>query len=62
MSKASLVRKIMKALKKLPKAKLAKLCFELEKQLPNPLPLVPDEIRENGLEVLLAELEVVQKK
>ena len=33
MSKASLVRKIMKALKKLPKAKLAKLCFELEKQM-----------------------------
>tara|TARA_R110002020_G_scaffold277568_2_gene493029 strand:- start:461 stop:847 length:387 start_codon:yes stop_codon:yes gene_type:complete len=32
MSKASLVRKIMKALKKLPKAKLAKLCYELEKR------------------------------
>jgi len=33
MSKASLVRKIMKALKKLPKAKLAKLCYELEKSM-----------------------------
>ena len=31
MSKASLVRKIMKALKKLPKAKLALICYELEK-------------------------------
>ena len=31
MTKASLVRKIMKALKKLPKTKLAKLCYELEK-------------------------------
>ena len=32
MTKASLVRKIMKALKKLPKMKLAKLCYELEKK------------------------------
>ena len=32
MTKASLVRKIMKALKKLPKTKLAKLCYELEKR------------------------------
>ena len=32
MTKASLVRKIMKALKKLPKTKLAKLCYELEKK------------------------------
>lgn len=32
MSKASLVRKIMKSLKKMPKMKLAKLCYELEKR------------------------------
>jgi len=32
MTKASLVRKIIKALKKLPKTKLAKLCYELEKK------------------------------
>ena len=32
MTKASLVRKIMKALKKLPKTKLVKLCYELEKR------------------------------
>ena len=32
MTKASLVRKIMKALKKMPKTKLAKLCYELEKK------------------------------
>ena len=32
MTKASLVRKIMKALKKLPKMKLAKICYELEKK------------------------------
>ena len=32
MTKASLVRKIMKALKKLPKTKLVKLCYELEKK------------------------------
>ena len=32
MTKASLVRKIMKALKKLPKTKLIKLCYELEKK------------------------------
>jgi len=31
MTKASLVRKIMKALKKMPKTKLAKLCYDLEK-------------------------------
>lgn len=37
-------------------------CNELEKKLPNPLPLISDEIRENGLEVLLAELEALQKK
>ena len=32
MTKVSLVRKIMKALKKLPKTKLIKLCYELEKR------------------------------
>ena len=32
MTKAALVRKIMKALKKLPKTKLVKLCYELEKR------------------------------
>ena len=32
MTKASLVRKIMKALKKMPKTKLVKLCYELEKR------------------------------
>jgi len=32
MTKAQLVRKIMKALKKLPKRKLVKLCYELEKR------------------------------
>ena len=31
MTKASLVRKIMKALKKLPKTRLAKICYQLEK-------------------------------
>ena len=32
MTKASLVRKIMKALKKMPKTKLVKLCYQLEKK------------------------------
>tara|TARA_R110002012_G_scaffold200698_1_gene369728 strand:+ start:477 stop:869 length:393 start_codon:yes stop_codon:yes gene_type:complete len=32
MTKVSLVKKIMKALKKMPKTKLAKLCYELEKR------------------------------
>ena len=32
MTKASLVRKIMKALKKMPKTKLVQLCYELEKR------------------------------
>ncbi len=32
MTKASLVRKIMKALKKMPKTKLARLCYQLEKK------------------------------
>ena len=32
MTKASLVRKIIKALKKMPKMKLAKLCYQLEKK------------------------------
>jgi hypothetical protein len=31
MTQAKLLRKIMKALKKLPKMKLAKLCYDLEK-------------------------------
>ena len=31
MTKASLIRKIMKALKKLPKTRLAKICYQLEK-------------------------------
>ncbi len=37
-------------------------CNELEKKLPNPLPEISNEIRENGLNVLLSHLEVVQKK
>ena len=32
MTKSSLMRKIMKSLKKMPKMKLAKLCYELEKR------------------------------
>ncbi len=37
-------------------------CDELENKLPNPLPFISDEIRENGLAVLLSDLEVLQKK
>ena len=37
-------------------------CNELEKKLPKPLPEISDEIRENGLIVLLSNLEVLQKK
>jgi len=37
-------------------------CCELEKKLPEPLPVLSDEIRENGLEALLVELEALQKK
>jgi len=37
-------------------------CNELEKKLPQPLPLISDEIRENGLAALLSDLEVLQKK
>ena len=37
-------------------------CNELEKKLPKPLPLISDEIRANGLESLLSELEVLQKR
>ena len=36
-------------------------CDELEKTLPDPLPLISNEIREKGLEGLLSELEVLQK-
>ena len=37
-------------------------CNELEKKLPNPIPLISDEIRENGLQALLFELEALQKR
>ena len=37
-------------------------CEELEKKLPQPLPLISDEIRDNGLEALLSQLEVLQKR
>jgi len=37
-------------------------CVELEKKLPKPLPFISDEIRENGLEVLLSDLEALQKR
>jgi len=37
-------------------------CNELEKNLPNPLPFISDEIRDNGLAVLLSDLEVLQKR
>jgi len=37
-------------------------CNELEKKLPNPIPLISDEIRENGLQALLVELEALQKR
>ena len=37
-------------------------CNELEKKLPNPIPLISDEIRENGLMALLSDLEVLQKR
>jgi len=35
---------------------------ELEKKLPGPLPLISDEIRDNGLEALLSSLEGLQKR
>ncbi len=37
-------------------------CSELEKKLPHPIPLIPDEIRDNGLEALLSSLEDLQKR
>ena len=37
-------------------------CHELKKKLPNPLPLISDEIRENGLKALHDDLEVLQKR
>ena len=37
-------------------------CEELEKKLPQPLPLISNEIRENGLAALLSDLEVLQKR
>ncbi len=35
---------------------------ELEKKLPNPMPLISDEIRDNGLEALLSSLEGLQER
>ncbi len=35
---------------------------ELEKKLPNPLPLISDQIKENGLEALRSDLEALQKR
>ena len=37
-------------------------CSELKKKLPTPIPVISDEIRENGLEALLANLEALQKR
>ena len=37
-------------------------CNELEKKLPNPLPLISDEIRENGLEALLSTWKFCRKE
>ena len=37
-------------------------CTELEKKLPNPRPLISDEIRDNGLDDLLSKLEDLQKR
>ncbi|WP_413678972.1 chromosome segregation protein SMC [Prochlorococcus sp. MIT 0916] len=37
-------------------------CNELEKKLPHPMPLISDEIRNNGLETLLSNLEGLQKR
>jgi len=37
-------------------------CSELEKKLPTPIPLISDEIRDNGLEALLSHLDVLQKR
>jgi len=37
-------------------------CCELEKRLPNPLPFISDEIRDNGLDALLSNLDALQKR
>ncbi len=37
-------------------------CSELEKKLPNPIPLIDEEIRDNGLEALLTHLDALQKR
>ncbi len=37
-------------------------CQELEKNLPKPLPLITDEMRENGLSALISDLEVLQRR
>ena len=37
-------------------------CTELERKLPNPRPLISDEIRDNGLDDLLSKLEDLQKR
>ena len=51
MTKASLVRKIMKALKKLPKMKLAKLCYELEKKRLPSISTARRAYKNSGLEI-----------
>ena len=37
-------------------------CIELEKNLPNPIPVISDEIRDNGLDALLSHLDSLQKR
>ena len=37
-------------------------CSELEKKLPNPMPMISDEIRDHGLEALLSHLNALQKR
>ncbi len=37
-------------------------CTELENKLPNPIPLISDEIRDNGLKALLSHLDTLQKR
>ncbi len=37
-------------------------CSELEKKLPNPMPMISDEIRDNGLQALLSQLDALQKR
>ena len=57
MTKASLVRKIMKALKKMPKTKLARLCYQLEKKSLPKLKGSKFSRRTYGIERQLGELE-----